>query len=65
MQLDGGATLSNLMLLSDSLEPSSCSSGNEVYAILGGNQVRLSHLLVTCDAEITLVAQVPKDIRYS
>ena len=59
VQLDGSATLSNLMLLSNSVEPNGCSSSNEVYTLLGGNQVRLSHLLVTCGAEITLVAQVP------
>ena len=58
VQLDGGATLSNLMLFSNSLEPNGCSSGNEVYTILEGSQVRLSHLLVTCDAKVTLVAQV-------
>ena len=63
IQLDGGDILSNLTLVSDILEPNGCSSGDEVYAILGGNQVQLSHLLRACDAEITLAAQVQMKIQ--
>lgn len=58
IQLDEGDLLSNLTLINDTLQPNGCSSGDEVYTVLGGNQVQLSHLLLPCDAEITLAAQV-------
>lgn len=58
IQLDGGDILSNLTLISDTLEPNGCSSGDEAYSTLGGNQVQLSHLLLACDAEITLIVEV-------
>ena len=58
IQLDRGDLLSNLTLISGTLQPNGCSSGDEVYTALRGNQVQLSHLVLACDAEITLTAQV-------
>lgn len=58
VQLDGGELFSNLTLVSETLDPDCSSSGDEVYSIVGGHQVWLSHLLVACEAEITLAAQV-------
>ena len=57
VELEGGAPLSNLALLRGSLEPSSCSTGDERY-ILGINGVTLSHLLAGCTSEMSLTAHV-------
>lgn len=58
INLEGDYLLSDLVLLSNSFEPSNCSTGNEVYSILESHQVKLPHLLVTRDAEISLTAKV-------
>ena len=60
LELEGGDPLSNLMLLSGSLEPSGCSSGDEEFTV-GVNYVNLSKFLSTCRAELSFTASV----RYS
>ena len=58
VEFEGGDPLSNLTLLDNSFEPRGCSIGDKVYSIINSHEVRLSHLLAGCIAEISLAAQV-------
>lgn len=57
MKLEGGDSLSNLILLNGFVEPSDCSIGDEEYSA-NINRIELSHLLVLCTAEFFLTAKV-------
>ena len=65
VELEGGDPLYSLTLLSDSLEPNGCALGDEKYTLLDSRRIRLSHLLATCTADISLTAQVYKLVSKS
>lgn len=52
-----GEEMLNLTTLRSSTEPSSCSGGDEEYA-LSTDRVALSHLFATCTANMSLTAKV-------
>ena len=57
LELEGGDALSNLTLVSGSLEPGGCSSGDEQFTT-GVKSVSLSKLLTNCRAELSFTALV-------